>query len=63
MSELLLVRHCESTDPAPDSHLTEAGFGQAEQLASYFAKFPIDAIHLQPLSPRPRNDCAVRRFK
>ena len=48
MSELLLVRHCESTDPAPDSHLTEAGFNQADQLAGYLAQFPIHAIICSP---------------
>ncbi len=44
MSSLILVRHCEATGQEPDAPLTETGWRQAQELASFLSAFPIDAI-------------------
>jgi 2,3-bisphosphoglycerate-dependent phosphoglycerate mutase len=47
-TEILIVRHCESTGQAPDAPLTEAGFAQARALVHTLARFPIDHVVSSP---------------
>jgi len=48
MSQLLLIRHCESSGQAPDAPLTEAGYEQAIELARLLAEEPIELILSSP---------------
>jgi 2,3-bisphosphoglycerate-dependent phosphoglycerate mutase len=48
MSRLVLVRHCESSGPYPECPLTERGREQAERLAGFLARYPIDALVSSP---------------
>jgi len=48
MRRLLLVRHCESTGQAPEAALSERGHEQAETLASFLARQPIDRVIASP---------------
>ena len=48
MTELLFVRHCESSGPHPDAPLTEEGFAQAARLADFLAPFEPDHIVSSP---------------
>lgn len=46
--QILLVRHCESSGQAPDAPLTERGRAQAEALAAFLARHPIDRVIASP---------------
>ena len=48
MPRALLIRHCESTGPAPDAPLTPQGRIQAVALAGRLAMHPIDHIVSSP---------------
>jgi 2,3-bisphosphoglycerate-dependent phosphoglycerate mutase len=48
VSEVLLVRHCESTGQAPDAPLSAEGYRQAEALASRLLRSPVDLIVSSP---------------
>jgi 2,3-bisphosphoglycerate-dependent phosphoglycerate mutase len=48
MPQILLIRHCESSGPAPDAALTERGAAQARALAEYLAGHSIDHIISSP---------------
>lgn len=48
MKQIFLVRHCQATGQEPEAALTEQGAAQAEQLASFFAAYPIDRIISSP---------------
>lgn len=41
---LLLVRHCQAIGQSPTASLTDAGIGQAEQLADFLSDYPVDFI-------------------
>lgn len=58
MSEVLLVRHCESSGQAPDAPLSERGYAQAEALARELAPLPIDRVISSPYR-RARETIAV----
>ena len=63
---LYLVRHCESSGQAGDSPLTQAGFAQAEALASFLSGLGVELLvsstytrahqSIQPLSSRLGRD-------
>lgn len=63
---LYLVRHCESSGQAGDSPLTQAGFAQAEALASFLSGLGVELFvsstytrayqSIQPLSSRLGRD-------
>src|SRR5512143_3801158 len=42
---LILLRHCESSGPAPEAPLTEAGHADAEELAPMLGALGVDAIY------------------
>ena len=42
--ELLLVRHCQSSGPAPDAELTELGLRQAHTLAAFLSDMEVDLV-------------------
>ena len=46
--QLLLIRHCESSGPAPDAPLTSQGRVQAAALAERLAAHPIDYVVSSP---------------
>ena len=48
MSELLLVRHCESSGQRPDAPLTEKGFEQARSLSEFLVSLEPDRIFCSP---------------
>lgn len=48
MSQLLLVRHCESSGQVPDAPLTEEGFLQASRLAEFLAPLEPDHVVSSP---------------
>lgn len=48
MRRLLVVRHCESTGQAAEAALSERGHEQAEALASWLARHPIDRVIASP---------------
>jgi 2,3-bisphosphoglycerate-dependent phosphoglycerate mutase len=50
MSRLLLVRHCEASGPYPKSPLTERGRAQAEHLAAFLGRHPVDALVSSPFT-------------
>ncbi|TYS67806.1 histidine phosphatase family protein [Sutcliffiella horikoshii] len=45
---IYIIRHCEAKGQPPESPLTEKGFKQAQELASYFSNTPIDRIISSP---------------
>jgi 2,3-bisphosphoglycerate-dependent phosphoglycerate mutase len=48
MSEILLVRHCESSGQEPGAPLTERGLRQAAALSRFLEAFPVDRIVCSP---------------
>lgn len=48
MTELLLVRHCESRGQEPGALLTDAGLRQAADLAGFLMEFPVDVVVCSP---------------
>jgi 2,3-bisphosphoglycerate-dependent phosphoglycerate mutase len=48
MARVLLVRHCESSGPAPDAPLTPTGLAQADALADFLASHPIERVVSSP---------------
>ncbi len=48
VSELLLVRHCESAGQESGAPLTSDGLQQATLLATFLRSFPVDAILCSP---------------
>lgn len=44
----LLVRHCESSGQAPDAALSDRGRAQAEALATFLARHPVDRVITSP---------------
>lgn len=49
--KVYLVRHAEkSTEPANDPHLTQEGQERAADLAKYFSRLKLDAIHSTPFN-------------
>jgi 2,3-bisphosphoglycerate-dependent phosphoglycerate mutase len=48
MSEILLMRHCESSGQAPAAALTERGRAQARSLAAFLAAHPVDHLISSP---------------
>jgi 2,3-bisphosphoglycerate-dependent phosphoglycerate mutase len=47
-SVAILLRHCESSGPAPDAPLTDRGFADADTLAPMLAALGIDAVYASP---------------
>ena len=45
---MLLIRHCQGTGQAPDAALTEAGLRQAEALADFLSRLPVDRVAASP---------------
>ena len=45
---MLLIRHCQATGQAPDAALTEAGLRQAEALADFLSRLPVDRVAASP---------------
>lgn len=41
---LILIRHCESTGQEPDAPLSETGHRQAQFLANFLSRYPVDHI-------------------
>jgi 2,3-bisphosphoglycerate-dependent phosphoglycerate mutase len=50
MKQVLLVRHCESTGPAPDAPLTVAGREQARRLVEWLRPFDVDHVVSSPFA-------------
>lgn len=48
MQRLYLVRHCQTTGPAPEAPLTELGIAQAETLVEHLAGLGINRIVSSP---------------
>ena len=48
VARLLLIRHCQSSGQARDAALTEAGVRQAEALADFLSRFPVDRVAASP---------------
>lgn len=48
MPQVLLIRHCQSHGPAPDSPLTDEGHQAAGHLAAYLADYSIDRMISSP---------------
>jgi 2,3-bisphosphoglycerate-dependent phosphoglycerate mutase len=59
MLRALLIRHCESSGPAPDAPLTPVGRTQAIALAGRLAAHPIDHI---VSSPYPKARATIEPF-
>ena len=55
----LLVRHCESSGPAPDAPLTPRGLVQAEKLAEFLGDYPINRV---VSSPHPKALATIEPF-
>lgn len=47
---IYLLRHCEATGQEPDAKLTEKGKEQAEEIARFFEKQPIENIISSPFT-------------
>ena len=43
-SRLILVRHCQASGQSPDAELTSEGLEQAERLAVFLARQPVDLV-------------------
>jgi len=48
MKTIYIVRHCSATGQSPDAELSELGYQQATELASFFEHVPVEQIICSP---------------